>query len=133
MIIFSAPSRAQQVLTPLGSEQTTSLLVVLVDTDYPYPMVYPRFCYQKSISEQLSISTNCVNNGGYIPTNYFISSIFYNLGCPLSRPRLNSNNFFTHFLSKLNFNVNPFAVCSINPSQNQNTTCVLHLIFNCSS
>ena len=30
MIIFSAPSRGQQVLTPLGSEQTTSLLVVLI-------------------------------------------------------------------------------------------------------
>ena len=30
MIIFSAPSRGQQVLPPLGSEQTTSLLVVLI-------------------------------------------------------------------------------------------------------
>ena len=30
MIIFSTPSRGQQVLTPLGSEQTTSLLVVLI-------------------------------------------------------------------------------------------------------
>ena len=30
MIIFSAPSRGQQVLTPLGVEQTTSLLVVLI-------------------------------------------------------------------------------------------------------
>ena len=31
MIIFSAPSRGQQVLTPLGVEQTTSLLVVLIE------------------------------------------------------------------------------------------------------
>ena len=30
MIIFSTPFRGQQVLTPLGSEQTTSLLVVLI-------------------------------------------------------------------------------------------------------
>ena len=30
MIFFSTPSRGQQVLTPLGSEQTTSLLVVLI-------------------------------------------------------------------------------------------------------
>ena len=31
MIIFSTPFRGQQVLTPLGSEQTTSLLVVLIE------------------------------------------------------------------------------------------------------
>ena len=30
MIFFSTPSRGQQVLTPLGSEQTTSLLVVMI-------------------------------------------------------------------------------------------------------
>ena len=30
MIFFSTLSRGQQVLTPLGSEQTTSLLVVLI-------------------------------------------------------------------------------------------------------
>ncbi|MBQ4547085.1 MAG: hypothetical protein IJA17_08005, partial [Oscillospiraceae bacterium] len=30
MVIFSAPSRGQQVLTLLGSEQTTSLLVVMI-------------------------------------------------------------------------------------------------------
>lgn len=30
MIFFSTPSRGQQVLTPLGSAQTTSLLVVLI-------------------------------------------------------------------------------------------------------
>jgi len=24
------------------------------DTDYPYPMVYPKFCYQKSITPELS-------------------------------------------------------------------------------
>ena len=30
MIIFSTPFRGQQALTPLGSEQTTSLLVVLI-------------------------------------------------------------------------------------------------------
>ena len=30
MIIFSTPSRGQQVLPPLESEQTTSLLVVLI-------------------------------------------------------------------------------------------------------
>ena len=30
MINFSTPLRGQQVLTPLGSEQTTSLLVVLI-------------------------------------------------------------------------------------------------------
>ena len=30
MINFSTPLRSQQVLTPLGSEQTTSLLVVLI-------------------------------------------------------------------------------------------------------
>ena len=34
MIIFSAPSRGQQVLTPLGVEQTTSLLVVLIQGSY---------------------------------------------------------------------------------------------------
>ena len=34
MIIFSAPSRGQQVLTPLGVEQTTSLLVVLISSDF---------------------------------------------------------------------------------------------------
>ena len=26
-------------------------------TDYPYSMVYPRFCYQKSITIQLSVVT----------------------------------------------------------------------------
>ena len=36
MIIFSAPSRGQQVLTPLGSEQTTSLLVVLISLLGPH-------------------------------------------------------------------------------------------------
>ena len=30
MIFFSTPFRGQQVLTPLGSEQTTSLLVVMI-------------------------------------------------------------------------------------------------------
>ena len=30
MIIFSTPSRGQQVLSPLGPAQTTSLLVVLI-------------------------------------------------------------------------------------------------------
>ena len=30
MIFFSTPSRGRQVLTPLGVEQTTSLLVVLI-------------------------------------------------------------------------------------------------------
>ena len=30
MVIFSAPSMGQQVLTLLGSEQTTSLLMVMI-------------------------------------------------------------------------------------------------------
>ncbi len=32
MIEFNAPFRGQQVLTPLGSEQTTSSLVVMIET-----------------------------------------------------------------------------------------------------
>ena len=28
--------------------------MVPFDTDYPYPMVYPIFCYQKSITPELS-------------------------------------------------------------------------------
>ena len=31
--------------------------MVFRDTDYTYPMVYPNFCYQKSISLKISVVT----------------------------------------------------------------------------
>ena len=51
MIIFSTPSRGQQVLTPLGVEQTTSLLVVLISLSFT----------QKA-KERLAIQENCVRS-----------------------------------------------------------------------
>ena len=42
MIFFSTPSRGQQVLTPLGSAQTTSLLVVMISIKYYFTLIKPR-------------------------------------------------------------------------------------------
>ena len=66
MIIFSAPSRGQQVLTPLGVEQTTSLLVVLI------------YCKESIPALQCLV----INSKRLIPTNdlfhpVYLMQIFY--------------------------------------------------------
>ena len=62
------------------------------------------------ISFDSLISSNCSYNRVCIPFYNFICSSFYNQRCPFRSPWFNGNNFLSHFLCQLNFNIYPFTI-----------------------